>query len=411
MLKILFPGIRPLDFTRALLILAATFCSAQTATILHTFQGRPDGSTPKAQLVADSDGNLYGTTAAGGSSGYGTVYELPAGGGEKALYSFTGAADGAYPGGSLLRDSAGNLYGTTWSGGRAKGNCAFLNGCGVVFKLNPEGQETVLYSFAGGTDGAAPVAGLIGDVKGTLYGTTYYGGKLTGACASYGCGVIFKLDSAGTETILHRFRGLPDGQSPLGSLVRDAAGNLYGTTAYGGVRCSLGLAGCGVVYKVDSKAHETVLYSFSGGADGGFPYLGSLIFDPQGNLYGTTSNGGASAYGTVFKLDSAGKQAVLYSFTGAVDGGAPFAGVIRDPQGNLYGTAIRGGTFGGSCGTAGCGTVFKITPAGTETVLYSFDDASGSQPISELLFYNDLLYGTASSGGTLNQGVTFKLQP
>jgi uncharacterized repeat protein (TIGR03803 family) len=234
----------------------------------------------------------------------------------------------------LIRDAAGNLYGTTRSGGDFFG-C----NCGVVFKLSPTGQETVLHAFAGPpTDGGAPFSGLIGDAAGNLYGTTSEGG-------AYGSGTIFKVDRTGKEAV-HSFTGGRDGTNPAAGLIRDAVGCLYGATTRGGVY------GAGTLFKVD-RGKLTVLYSFTGGTDGANPN-GSLIQDRAGNLYGSTASGGLSSVGNIFKLDSAGKLTVLYSFTGGPDGANPNGGLIRDRAGNLYGTTV----FGGVSNT---GVVFELT--------------------------------------------------
>src|ERR1035438_8071215 len=242
-------------------------------------------------------------------------------------HSFTGPPDGGIPYAGVVWDAQGNLYGTTSGGG--------ASAYGTVFKLDTTGNETVLYSFTGtGTDGLDPQGNLMRDAKGNLYGTTVQGG--VGCTAEDGCGTVFKLDTAGKETVLHDFTGSPDGSSSFSGLVRDTQGNLYGTTAAGGDNACKN--GCGIVFKLDATDHETVLYSFTGGTDGGSPQ-GNLVRDAQGNLYGT-SGGGASGYGTVFKLDASGKETVLYGFTGATkgDGAYPSGSLVRDAQGNLYGT-------------------------------------------------------------------------
>lgn len=265
-------------------------------TVLHSFTGkRGDGSLPFAGLICGRHGNLYGTTMFGGRANngrkYGTVFKLSKVGKETILYSFKGAADGAYPTADLVRDEYGNLYGTT-SGGYNTNN-------GTVFKLDPKGHETVLYRFTGGADGGFPWAGLLRDPEGNLYGTTQYGGNL--ACyAPYGCGTVFKVSPKGKFTVLHSFTGAPDGQLPLGGLIRDAKGNLYGTTYIGGTGpCFNDVSyGCGIVFKVDDSGAETVLYSFTGGTDGAYPVAGRLVRDKAGNLYG--ANGGGQ--GVVYKL-------------------------------------------------------------------------------------------------------------
>ena len=328
--------------------------AAGQETVLYSFTGGADGDCPYAGVIRDAAGNLYGTTYAGGTSGAGVVYKLDAAGQETVLYSFTGFVDGGYPRGGVIRDSSGNLYGTTYGGGAGKCNYevvpAYLGQrCGVVFKLDPSGQETVLYTFRGGGDGFGPAAGVIRDSAGNLYGTTANGGLFNpGVCPDSGCGVVFKLDTSGNLTVLHRFAGGIDGSNPRAGVIRYSAGNLYGTTQNGGE------SGNGAVYKLDAAGNETVLYSFTGGADGSKPWAG-VVRDSAGNLYGTTYYGGTADWGVVYKLDAAGQETVLMEFTGGAGGGGPWAGVIRDPAGNLYGTA-------GSGGTAATGVVFKLTP-------------------------------------------------
>jgi uncharacterized repeat protein (TIGR03803 family) len=263
----------------------------------------------------------------------------------------------------------------------------------VVFKLDTTGNETVLYSFTGSADGGGPTAGLIFDSAGNLYGTGSYGGPSGG-------GVVFKLDTSGHETVLYSFTGGADGGVPYASVIRDSAGNLYGTTINGGSSAH------GVVFKVDTTGHETVLYSFTGGADGGDPFSG-VIRDSAGNLVGTTLRGGvAPGLGVVYLVDTKGNETVLYSFKGGADGKAPAAGVIRDPNtGSLYGTTSAGGAFGQ-------GVVYELT-ADNETVLYSFTGgADGGDPIASLIRDSaGDLYGTTTAGGKRGGGVLFKLKP
>jgi uncharacterized repeat protein (TIGR03803 family) len=356
----------------------------------------PKGAQPYAGVIRDSAGNLYGTTWGGGSTscgflgyGCGVVYKLDTAGHEKVLYEFTEGADGGIAIAGVIGDPAGNLYGTTDYGGDM--SC----GCGVVYKLDTARQYTVLYTFTGGADGSIPQGGVIRDSAGNLYGTTYAGG-------TSGQGVVFKLDTAGQETVLYTFTGGADGGGP-NAVIRDSAGNLYGTTGGGGT------SGAGVVFKVDAAGHETVLYSFTGGADGGSPFAG-VIRDSAGCLYGTTFGGGTASAGVVFKVDPAGRETVLYTFTGGADGGNPTAGVIRDPAGNLYGTTNSGGTgiFNG--------VVFKVDPAGQETVLYAFcsltDCADGVGPYAGVIRDSaNNLYGTTQGGGTSNSGTVYKLEP
>ena len=369
-------GTRPMGLVGALLgaalVAVAGFSSAavaQALTTLYSFTGSGgDGANPSAGLMADPAGNLYGTTAEGGASGQGTVFQLDPSGNLTVLYSFTGG-DGSHPRATLIADAACNLYGTTISGG--------ANDAGTMFQLTPAGSLNVLYSFTGGSDGALPWAGMIADAAGNLYGTTYGGG-------ASGQGTVFQLDPSGTLTVLYSFTGGNDA-SPWAGLIADAAGNLYGTTEGGD--------GPGEVFQLTPSGAFTVLHNFTG-RDGAIPH-GGLILDAAGNLYGTTHNGGASAaYGTVFQLTPSGTLNVLHSFTGGSDGAYPEAGLIADMAGNLYGT-----TWGG--GTGGRGTVFQLTPSGTLTVLHSFTGGSdGAWPAAGL--FADAagnLYGTTSSGG------------
>jgi uncharacterized repeat protein (TIGR03803 family) len=380
----------------------ATPCvQAQTYDPLYNFSGQgADGGYPSSSLIADKAGNLYGTAHLGGAHNKGVVFKVDRTGKETVFYSFTGTAgDGSIPQGTLVRDAAGNFYGTTYSGGDL--TCSNGQGCGTVFKLDATGNETVLYRFRGyPVDGESPPAGVIRDAAGNLYGTTYGGG-------AFAAGIVFKLDATGQETVLYNFTLGVDGGWPLAGLVRDKAGNLYGTASGGGnVPCG----GCGVVFRLDSADHETVLYSFTGGADGSTPH-GGLIRDGAGNLYGTTAFGGSTTAcngngcGTVFKLDPTGHETILHSFTGN-DGEEPWAGVVRDGLGNLYGTTSLGGAYT-------YGTIFKLDTAGKESVLFSFSDyVSGGSPLYTLLMdaVGDI-YGTTSAGGPSGGGVVFKLKP
>jgi uncharacterized repeat protein (TIGR03803 family) len=315
-------------------------------TILHPFGNGADGKLPMAALTLEPAGNLYGTTSEGGASGaYGTVFGLNKAGDEILLYSFGGPPnDGGFPQAGLVRDGAGNLYGTTSQGGHV--------GVGTVFKLSKTAGETVVYNFCSAqncTDGGYVLAGLLRDAKGNLYGTTNLYGK-------YMAGVVFKVDTTGAETVLYNFclvQNCPDGSKPAAGLIQDAAGNFYGTTTAGGKY------GAGTVFKLSKSLKETVLYSFQGLNDGGTPVAG-VIQDAAGNFYGTTKSGGKHQNGTVFKLAKGGKESVLHSFTGGKDGGQPLGSLIRDAQGNLYGTASAGGDP--SCPAPGCGVVFKIIP-------------------------------------------------
>ena len=305
---------------------------------------------------------------------------------ETILYSFNGlTGDGFYPASSLIMDSAGNLYGTTVYGG--------ANGDGTVFKLSPGGVETVLHSFTGANgDGNDPYGGLVIDSKGNLYGVTVFGG-------ANNTGTVFKITRRGKEKVLYSFGNTAnDGASPNAALLMDNAGNFYGTTVGGGLNnCSLG---CGTVFKMSRTGKETVLYRFGNSNGDGFWPDCSLIMDSNGNLYGTTSKGGANGEGTIFQLSSAGVETVLYSFTGTNgDGANPVAGLVMDSAGNLYGTTSNGGD---SICDDGCGTVFKLSSSGTETILYSFKGRNrfGASPQGSLIMDSvGNLYGTTFNSG------------
>jgi len=354
-----------------------------TQRVLYGFAGGSDGATPLAGLVRDSSGHLYGTTYGGGTYGSGTVFDISLGGVERVLYSFTGGADGGNPQADLIRDTANNLFGTTAGGG--------AHNYGTVFEVSVGGVETVLHSFTGtGGDGAYPFAGLVRDATGNLYSTTVGGGI-------HSAGTVFKVDKAGTETVLYSFTGGVDGLNPFAGLVLDAAGNLYGTTKYGGT------SGAGTVFKVDTTGKETVLHNFLGGADGQYPSAG-LVLDAAGNLYSTTVGGGTSGDGTVYKVDPTGKHTVLHSFRGGADGAYPYAGLIQDAVGNLYGTTSYGGA-------SDAGTVYKVYLKGKETILYSFKGgANGISPQADLVKDEaGDLYGTTKYGGAFGAGMVFEL--
>jgi uncharacterized repeat protein (TIGR03803 family) len=356
--------------------------AAWTFKLLYAFTGGSDGGNPVAGLIQDAAGNLYGTSVLGGG-GYGTVFKLNKTGKETVLHTFT-KGDGGWPYSGLARSATGNLYGTTEVGGTYD--------AGTVFMLDKTGKETVLYAFTGtGGDGFYPFAGLLRAANGDLYGTTYEGG-------SSDAGTVFKVDSAGEETVLHSF-DYSDGANPRAGLVPDAKGNLYGTTSSGGTSNS------GTVFMLHKAGKETLLYSFSGGADGGIPIYGYLVRDARGNLYGTTYEGGAFGYGTVFMLDKSGNETVLHSFGSSTDGANPDADLVLDPKGNLYGTTESGGA-------SGEGTVFKLGKSGKETVLHRFAGSDGAYPVAGLARdAKGNLYGTAYSGGTYGAGTVWELIP
>jgi uncharacterized repeat protein (TIGR03803 family) len=359
-------------------------------TVLHTFMRGPYGNQPDtAGVIRDSEGNLFGTTAFNGAGGQGAVYKLDTNGNPTVLYAFPGAADGQHPyNGGLIFAWDGQLYGTGSYGGKS--------GAGVLYQLDGRGNEQVLYSFASNTaEGfGQPTGTVLRDWGGNFYGTTFIGQADTG----YGYGVVYKVDTAGHAKVLHNFTNGADGGNPYGGVISDWEGNLYGTAVGGGA------SGAGVVFKIDKSGNESVLYSFTGGADGAHPY-GELVRDWKGNLYGTTNGGGASSAGAVFKIDKSGNESVLYSFTGGSDGGYPLAGVILDSKGILYGTTNGGGA-------SGAGVVFKVDTSGNETVLYSFTGGDdGGYPLWVVLARDGAgnLYGTTSGGGASGAGVVFKV--
>jgi len=375
-----------------LLLIAAQPMHAQAEGVVYNFPGYSNGQFPEAGLITDTKGNLYGTTAQGGVQGDGTVFEvlLPPSGvqEEKVRFSFSTSSD---PVAGVILDTMGNLYGTTQYGGIVNRDCPL--GCGVVFEITKAGKEKVLYKFKGGLDGANPAGGLVRDSLGNLYGTTANG--------ALGCGTVFEITS-GTENQLYAFTGVGDGCNPLAGLVADSSGDLFGTTANGGV-------GYGTVFEVTSGIEE-ILYIFEGGSDGAYPVAG-LIMDSSGDLYGTTQQGGGAncggnGCGTVFEVFEGGGELLLYSFTGAPDGANPYGSVVMDGNGNLYGT-----TFGG--GSNNSGTVFEVAASGAETILHSFGGyPDGVYPAAGLVFDSDgHLYGTTTAGGVNDRGTVFYVVP
>ncbi|HEX4078186.1 MAG TPA: choice-of-anchor tandem repeat GloVer-containing protein [Rhizomicrobium sp.] len=378
---------------------------AKSNAVLYAFKGGADGAEPLAGLIADKAGNLYGTTSSGGGSGCsgygcGTVFKVAADGTETLLHAFAGGTDGAVPLSTLIVNRAGKFYGTTEYGG--DGGCqGFFAGCGTVFVIAGDGSEAVRYSFRKDKRGAYPIAGVIADAEGNLYGTTAEGGK--GRIERCNCGTVFTLPPHGSEVVLHSFSSRHQeraGAYPYAGLIVDHAGNFYGTTTQGGSNCN-----CGTVFRIAPDGTETVLHSFAAGGDGYSPGDG-LVMDAAGNLYGTTLQGGGrgcggDGCGTVFKLAPDGMKTVLYAFGGGDDGDGPAAQPIMDKSGNLYGTTVGGGGTG--CAPfAGCGTVFKITPDGQETILHSFTGGSdGAIPGSGALIADKTgyLYGTTQEGG------------
>jgi len=363
--------------------IAATECAkAQTYTVLYSFRGF--GMSPYGGLTRDSKGNLYGASR-GGGGGYGQVFKLDTNGKESAVWSSSGGAAGIYPFGGVVFANE-FLYATT-----------SLGGCGVLFKLGLNGSTTILHDFNQKTDGCVPQADLVRDAAGTIYGTTASGG-------SFGFGTVYKIDGSGNYTELHSFAGPPtDGRSPSpGALALDEAGNLAGSTVSGGTN------NCGVIFSLDPKGKETILHNFTGGADGKNPH-GSLARTATGMLVGAVSYGGTNrscsgGCGLVFGVDTTGKAVVLHTFDFSTDGGLPSGGLVRDEAGNLYGTTTEGGP-------SGYGVVFKLDPKGKVTVLHSFHNTDGSVPFGTLL--RDPagnLYGSTLYGGAHVFGVIFKVK-
>jgi len=384
-----------INLVTLILLAAIRPAPAQTETVLYSFGVSPDGQVPYSGLIIDKSGNLYGTTESGGTHGFGTVFEVtPSTEAETVLYSFLGSqsGDGAYPYAGLVMDAAGSLYGTTNGGG--------ANSVGTVFKLSPAKTERILHSFSQSSDGYAPFyASLAIDAKGNLYGTT-------GAGGTNFVGTAFKVRPTGAESLLYSFcsqGNCTDGLSPDAGLI-DKKGNFYGTTAGGGANAS------GTVFELTSTGTETVLYSFNSAVEGYTPLAG-LIMDKQGNLYGTTNVGGTHGFGTVFEVNpSTGTETVLYNFGSQTgDGQNPqYCGLVMDARGNLYGTTTYGGAHG-------FGTVFRLKPStGTETVLYSFGSQTGDGhfPWAGLVIDSmGNLYGTTEAGGANSFGAVFKVTP
>ena len=394
---------------------AAAAHAASMAT-LYSFTGQSgDGSSPYAAVTTAADGSLYGTTGLGGLYGAGTVYHLIQSGGswsETVLYAFTGGSDGGYPQSGVIAGTGGVLYGTASGGGTA--------GMGVVYQLTPPAggsgpwTQTVLYSF-NGPDGAYPYAALTVGPTGSLYGATELGG-------ASGYGAVFRLTPAGggawNEAVLYSFTGGTDGAYPYAALASDAKGNLVGTTIFGGASQK------GVVYKLTAPGKssgtwtQSVLHSFTG-TDGGFPY-GGVIIAADNLIYGTTTGGVTAGYGTVYQLsppksERVWTEVVLHTFALNAKGSSPHAALVPGPNGALLGTDLASGS---GAGFAGYGVVFQLAPAASmsawvETVLYTFRGGSdGGDPDAALTpGANGIFYGTTLRGGSAGSGTIFSIQP
>ncbi|MGO8793239.1 MAG: choice-of-anchor tandem repeat GloVer-containing protein [Candidatus Sulfotelmatobacter sp.] len=369
---------------------------SQTYTVIHNFTGaNDDGANPYAGPTLNSSGDLYGTTYTGGAFGAGSVYELSPSGSEwnySTLYSFFGESDGDGPAFGALALYHGALFGTTEGGG-------YL---GVAFKVGmteTAWHEAVMHSFGLGTDGNEPIGGVVFDQAGNFYGTTLLGG-------AYGNGTVYEVTPSGVERVLYSFTGRQGAVNPAAAVALDADGNIYGTTSFGGAY------GVGAIYELSpsgSTYSEKVLYSFEGRKDGQNP-LGGLILDTAGNLYGGTFDGGIKGGGIVYELSHSGGSwsfTPLYSFSGGY--GGPYNKLTFDAKGNLYGTTMGEGANG-------FGQVFRLTPdngAWEFTDLYDFSDGSdGGDPYGSVAVDSQgNIFGTTNIGGSANRGVMFEIKP
>ena len=411
--RILSAALAAVAPTLTLLALTSNAHAQYTETVLYNFGATGDSVFPMSGLIFDGSGNLFGATKLGGSNDSGDAYELsPSSGGgwtEDILYSFFGGTGVSEPSGNLVFDTEGNLYGTSVAGGS--------NRTGTVFEISPTSSgswtQTILHNFGGGTDGKTPEGTPIFDTKGNLYATTAVGGL--------GFGTVVELSPSAsghwTEKIIYNFTGGSDGSEPGGNLIFDAAGNLYGT-AFGGGGTTTCTTGCGTVFRLTPMGPTwrfTRVFAF-GGHDGTYP--SALTIDGAGNLYGVAREGGftkcTGGCGNIFKLTGPGtnglwKETVLYNFTGENDGATP-AGVVLDSADNVFGAASVGGTDNE-------GTVFEISPASgggwTFSVLYSFQgQTDGGIPAAGVILDSaGNLYGTTTYGGSLKGGVAFELSP
>ena len=363
---------------------ATVALSAQTFTMLHSFNGT-DGSNSVAPLVQASNGDLYGTTSAGGANKDGTVFEITTSGTLTTLHNFNHLSpiDGAQPYGGLIQARDGNLYGTTNRGGS--------HNVGIVFRITTSGTLRAIHDLDYSPDGALPYAGLVQATNGAFYGTAPDGGG--------GGGTVFEVTPFGQLIALYDFGAY--GIQPVAGLVQASNGNLYGTAAMGG------FYSCGTLFEITPSGTFTLLHTFTGG-DGCYPYA-TLVQGGDGNLYGTALAGGAhNGYnaGTVFQITPSGTFTLLHVFD-KTDGAGPEGALIQASDGNLYGTTYGGGAYGK-------GTIFKMTPSGTVTTLYSFCSQSGCPdgfgPSAGLVqASNGNFYGTTYGGGANQDGTVFSL--
>ncbi|HVM62240.1 MAG TPA: choice-of-anchor tandem repeat GloVer-containing protein, partial [Verrucomicrobiae bacterium] len=362
---------------------------AATLTNLWSFTGGIDGANPVlASLVQGADTCFYGTAAYGGVNGFGTVFRITPAGALTSLWSFANGTDGANPYAGLVQASDGSFYGTTSGSGSGPG------ANGTVFRITSSGSLMTLWLFSGGSDGAAPYGGLIQGIDGNLYGTTSAGGANAN-------GTVYRITTSGTFTTLWPFSGASDGATPYGGLVQGVDGNLYGTTTGGGA------SGNGTVYRISPSGNLTNLWSFTGGPDGGNPSAG-LAWGIDGNLYGTTAGGGANGNGTAFRITPTGALTNLCEFQGCLDGAGPYAALVQGSDGNFYGT-----TYGSGSGPSAYGTVFRVDTNGTLTTLSSFSSGlDGANPYAGLVQGVDgNFYGTTlgSGSGSSPNGNVFRL--
>jgi uncharacterized repeat protein (TIGR03803 family) len=372
----------PLALTALVLITAHYQARAQTVSIIYKFgtnSGDPTNPSYEGTIAQGRDGTLYSTAPSGGSQTWGAIFQVSPSGTLFVPYSFD-RTNGSGPQGGLTLGRDGNFYGTTQGGGSSQ--------MGTVFKTTPTGTVTVLHNFSGGSDGSGPYAAPIQGSDGNFYGTTDFGGATSQ-------GTFYKITSSGAYTMLYAFDGT-HGSNPVGQLVQGSDGNFYGTTELGGTNSN------GVVYKITSSGKITVIYNFDGSIHGGLP-VSPLVQGNDGNFYGTTLSYGTGTGGVIFKITAAGHLTVLHNLNGSTDGARPFGGLVQATDGKFYGTTTSGGSTGG-------GTIYKITPAGAFSVLYNFDGATAAGPQVTLLQHtNGLLYGDTATGGPQSKGAFYSL--
>ncbi|MDR3707558.1 MAG: Ig-like domain repeat protein [Capsulimonadaceae bacterium] len=367
--------------------------SPPTFTTLYSFTGSADGGTPNCGLILGSDGSFYGTTQTGGAYGAGTVFKITSTGAIKTMYSFTGGTDGQGPGAGLVQASDGNFYGSTAGGG--------TYASGTIFRISASGSLATLHSFAGGAGGAPPSGNLIEGSDGNFYGVTITGGD-TNVNSGHGLGTVFKMSPTGSLTTLYAFTGGSDGSYPWSSLVEGNDGCFYGTTLQGGDITAINTLGYGTIFKVTADGSFSAIYSFTGGMDGASPQQG-LILGSDGNFYGTAPWGGASNQGNVFRITPQGTLTVVCSFTGGLDGGVPWTGLVSAGDGSYFVSTLTGGVYGG-------GTVDEISSSGAVTILHSFTgDAYRTYGAAATLGGDGNLYGITWLGGSGAYGTIFRI--